>query len=371
MNIKALEERKVDLQTQMSNILDTAKAEKRSLTAEEESDFSKCESEIKSINETIEREEQKMNTNTENREIEKRESKQFVDYIRGVIENRADVNLEPSNNGAIIPHTIAKKVIMKAYDMSSILQSATKYNTKGNLAIPVYNEGEDGIGMAYAEEFKGLTSKVGNFTSVNLGNFLAGALCKLSKSLIKNTDIDLENTVISLMAEAIARFQEKELLKGTEGKVEGLRGVELQHTCSSASVITADDLIKLKNKVKKQFRRGAKWIMSNDTLTAIELLKDGNDRFIFREDVNGEFDGYILGYPVDVSDNMDDIGSGKDVIFFGDFSGLALKQRTDALELDVLREQYATEHAIGVCAWLEFDAKVEHKQKIAKMTMGA
>jgi HK97 family phage major capsid protein len=111
--------------------------------------------------------------------------------------------------------------------------------------------------------------------------------------------------------------------------------------------------------------------MSNDTLTAIELIKDGNDRFIFREDVNGEFDGYVLGYPVEVSDNMDEIGSGKDIIFFGDFSGLALKQRADALELQVLREKYATEHAIGVCAWLEFDAKVEHKQKIAKMTMGA
>ena len=371
MNLKALEERRVDLQAQMEGIVDTAKAEKRSLTTEEESEFSKIEKEIREIDETIEREEKKMSVNTENREIEQRESKQFVDYIRGVIESRAEGNLESAPNGAIIPKTIAKKVIMKAYDMSSILQSATKYNTKGNLSIPVYNEGDDGIAMAYANEFTELTSKSGNFTSIDLGNYLAGALCKISKSLIANTDIDLENTVVTLMAEAIARFQERELLKGTDGKVEGLRGVELQHKCASASVITADDLIKLKNKVKKQFRKGAKWIMSNDTLTAIELLKDKNDRFIFREDVNGEFDGYVLGYPVDVTDNMDDIGANKDVIFFGDFSGLALKQRSDALELQVLHEKYATEHAIGVCAWLEFDAKVEHKQKIAKLTMGA
>lgn len=371
MNLKALEERRVDLQAQMSDILDTAKAEKRSLTTEEESDFTKIENEIREIDETIEREEKKMSVNTENREIEQRESKQFVDYIRGVIENRAEGNLTTGSNGAIIPKTIAKKVIMKAYDMSSILHDATKYNTKGNLSIPVYNEGDDGIAMAYADEFVELESKSGNFTSIDLANFLAGALCKISKSLIANTDIDLENIVVNLMAEAIARFQEREVLKGTDGKVAGLRGVELQHTCASATVITADDLIRLKNKVKKQFRKGAKWIMSNDTLTAIELLKDKNDRFIFREDVNGEFDGYVLGYPVEVSDNMDEIGSKKDVIFFGDFSGLALKQRADALELQVLREKFATQHAVGVCAWLEFDAKVEHKQKIAKMTMGA
>ena len=370
MNFKALEERRVDLETQMSSIIATAKAEKRSLTSTEETEFAKCENEIREIDETIEREENKM-SNTEIREIEQRESKQFVDYIRGAIENRAEGNLATTNNGAIIPKTIANKVIKKAYDMSSILKSATKYNTKGNLSIPVYNEGDDGIAMAYSNEFAELESKSGNFTSIDLGNFLAGALCKISKSLVANTDIDLENTVVNLMAEAIARFQERELLKGTDGKVEGLRGVELQHKCASASVITADDLIRVKNKVKKQFRSGAKWIMSNDTLTAIELLKDKNDRFIFREDVNGEFDGYVLGYPVEVTDNMDDIGSSKDVIFFGDFSGLALKQRSDALELQVLREKFATQHCIGVCAWLEFDAKVEHKQKIAKMTMGA
>ena len=371
MNLKALEEKRFDLQTQMEGIITSAKAEKRSLTSEEESEFTKIENEIREIDEKIESEEHKMSVNTENREIEQRESKQFVDYIRGAIENRAEANLDMGSNGAVIPKTIAKKVIMKAYDMSSILKDATKYNTKGQLSIPVYNEGEDGIAMAYADEFVELESKSGNFTSIDLSNFLAGALCKVSKSLVSNSDIDLENIVINLMAEAIARFQEKELLKGTDGKVAGLRGIELQHTCASNSVITADDLIRLKNKVKKQFRNGAKWIMSPDTFTAVELLKDKNDRFIFREDVNGEFDGYILGYPVDVTDNMDDIGAKKDVIFFGDFSGLALKQRADALELQVLREKYATQHAVGVVAWLEFDAKIEHKQKIAKLTMGA
>jgi len=253
--------------------------------------------------------------------------------------------------------------------MCSILTDATKYNTKGALSIPVYNEGDDGIAMAYHDEFVELEGKAGNFTSIDLGNFLAGALCKISKSLIANTDIDLENKVIEIMSQAVARFMEHECLIGTDGKVAGLRGVTLGVTAGSATVITAEELIKLKNKVKKQFRKGAKWIMSNDTLTAIELLKDGEDRFIFRDDMSGEFDGYILGYPVEVSDNMPEIATKKDVIYFGDFSGLALKQRDDALEMLVLREKFATQHAIGINAWLEFDAKVENAQKIAKLTM--
>ena len=370
MNRKALEEQRNDLIAECQDIINTAKAEKRSLTKAEADRFAENETKINNIKETIEREEKEMNKNEQRTETEIRESKQFVDYVRGVIENRADANLTTGNNGAIIPTTIAKKIITTAYDMSSILKDATKYNTKGALAIPVYGaDGSADITMAYAEEFTELESKVGKFTSVNLENFLAGALVKLSKSLIGNTDIDLENTVVNLVAEAVARFMEHECLIGTDGKVAGLRGVTQKVVASSATAITAVDLVKLKNKVKKGFRKGAKWIMSNDTLTAIETLKDGDDRLIFHNDMSGEYDGYLLGYPVEVSDNMPEIASKADVIYFGNFSGLALKQRDDALELNVLREKFATQHAIGINAWVEFDAKVENAQKIAKLTM--
>lgn len=380
MNRKGLEEKRNDLKSQMTALVETSKTEERAMTEEEVSKFDELEKEIQNIDATIEREEKMENmeekqVKTEERElsVEERDSKAFVNHIRSILEERADVNLVTSENGVIVPTTIAQKVIAKVYDISGILNSATKYNTKGKLVIPTYGADDKGndITMAYHDEFAELESEVGKFNSVELGNHLAGALVKVGKSLVANTDLDLENKVIELMALTIARFQERECLYGTDNKVAGLRGVTLQHTTASANTITADDLIKLKNKVKKGLRKNAKWIMSNDTLTVIELLKDGNDRFIFREDVNGEFDGYILGYPVEVSDNMEEIGAGKAVIYFGDFSGLAIKQRNDALEMQVLREKYATQHAIGINAWLEFDAKVENAQKIAKMTMGA
>ena len=374
MNRKGLEEKKNDLMGQMTELLDGAKLENRELSSDEVKKFDDLEREIKEINEKIKKDEEKreMENKEMRNEEEVRESKQFVDYVRSVIENRAEVNLESGKNGAIIPKTIAKKVIQKAYDMSTILTDATKYNTKGDLSIPVYGaDGENDINMVYANEFTDLESNVGKFTSIDLGNFLAGALVKIGKSLVANTDIDLEAKVIELMAEAIARFEEKECLIGTNGKVAGLSGVALSVTTASATAITVEDLIKLKNSIKKRFRKASKWIMSSETLTALELLKDGEDRFVFREDLNGEFDGYLLGYPVEVSDNMPDIAGGKTVIYFGDFSGLAIKQRGDALEMQVLREKYATQHAVGITAWLEFDAKVENAQKIAKLVMGA
>ena len=359
----------------MQEILSKEEKEQRALTNEEIEKFDNAEKEIKNIDETLQREEQKNkmeNKLNEDLTLEQRESKEFVNYVRGMLENRSDVNLATGTNGAIIPKTIANKIIKKAFDMSTILTDATKYNTKGTLSIPVYTETSNNkINMAYADEFVELESKIGNFASADLGNFLCGALVKVSKSLVANTDIDLENTIVNLVAEAVAKFEEKECLYGTDSKVQGLRGVTKGITTASATAITGAELIKLKNSVKKQFRANAKWIMSNETLTAIETLTDQDGKFLFHEDMTGEHNGYLLGYPVEVSDNMNDIGASKVVIYFGDFSGLALKQRDDALELNVLRERFATQHAIGVNAWLEFDAKVEDENKIAKLTMKA
>ena len=54
----------------------------------------------------------------------------------------------------------------------------------------------------------------------------------------------------------------------------------------------------------------------------------------------------------------------KAVIFYGDFAGLAVKE-TESVEIQVLTEKYATQHALGVVGYSELDAKVENTQAIA------
>lgn len=383
MTLKELIEKRNEVATQMKGIVELAKTENRIISEEETNKFNDLEKEIFEIDNTIEKmkkveditllkdegcKEVKMENKVNQEEIER---KAFLNYIRNKVSNRIsnqDANLEAGSNGAIVPKTIAKKIITKAYDMSSVLKDATKYNTKGKVSIPVYGaNGTNDLNVAYATEFAELESKIGSFTSADLDGFLAGSLAKLSNSLINNTDIDLENKIIELVSSAIELFIEKEILKGTPGKVEGLSTLSNKVTTASATAITAEELIKTKNKVKKRLRKNAKWIVSNDTLTYIESLKDADGRFLFRDDMNGEFDGFILGYPVEVSENMDEIATGKTVAFFGDFSGVALKQKSDDVEINILREKFATQHATGINAWIEFDAKVEDYNKIVKL----
>ena len=52
-------------------------------------------------------------------------------------------------------------------------------------------------------------------------------------------------------------------------------------------------------------------------------------------------------------------------------SRIAKLKEIETMEIEVLREHFATQHAVGVVGWAELDAKVENAQKLAKLTMAA
>ena len=108
--------------------------------------------------------------------------------------------------------------------------------------------------------------------------------------------------------------------------------------------------------------------MSSKTRTALRLLKDDVGRYLLNDDITSPFGTTLLGKPVYVSDNMPDMAAGKKAIYYGDMRGLATKFGED-INIEVLREKYATMHAIGVVGWVEFDSKIENEQAIAAMTM--
>jgi HK97 family phage major capsid protein len=64
-----------------------------------------------------------------------------------------------------------------------------------------------------------------------------------------------------------------------------------------------------------------------------------------------------------VSDNAPQMGVGALEIFYGDFSGLAVKM-TKNVELQVLNERFADQYAIGVLGSVELDSAIVETQKI-------
>lgn len=378
---KELIEKKNDLITRAEEVLGKAKEEKRELTDDEAAELAEIRDNVRRIVNTLglKGEFDKMEEKQPNVELEveddrackeEAETRAFENYVRGAVNERdTGVNLTKTGNGAVIPTSIANRIIKKVYDICPILEKSQKFNVKGNLDLPYYDVTTSTINVAYQNEFTAMQSSAGAFKSIQLTGYLAGALCKVSRSLINNSQFDIVGFIVDEMAYAIKRFIENELLNGTDGKVDGLSKLSNSLTSKSADAITANELIELQGKVKDVFQANAIWIMSPATRIALRELKDSMGRYMLQDDISLPFGHSLLGKPVYVSDNMAEIGAGNTAIYYGDMSGLATKFNEE-INIEVLREKYADEHAVGVIGWFEFDSKVQDAQKLAKLVCG-
>lgn len=382
MNEKELKERRNELQDKMEGILNLVKIENRAMNDEEIKNFDEMESEIKNIDATLERGE-KVNK-MEKKEIvdknfsqEEKDIKAFAGYIRaqaGKIHN-AETQLTKGDNGAVIPRTIVQKIIEKVEDICPIYRLSTKYPIGGTISIPKEDESSDAITVAYATEFTDLTSHSAKTGSIELTGYLYGALTKISKSLLRNSDFKLTDYVVTKMSKKIAKFLEGELLNGTSSKVSGVVGsydsTNMKVTLAKKSAVTADELIDIQELVPDVYATDAIWVMNKATRKAIRKLKDGQGNYLLEKDSTARWNYKLMNNDVYCTDNLNALGTAsKPVIMFGDFSGLAVKE-SEQSEIQILNELYAAQHAIGVVAWGEVDAKVEDTQKIAVAVSGS
>ncbi|MDR1240278.1 MAG: phage major capsid protein [Oscillospiraceae bacterium] len=404
MNLKALEEKRSELIGKMENMVKNIETEARPFNEGEEKEFENSKKEVESINSTIKKTEELRAMNLIKREpsgdlptypdlkedkidayngisgnvksmdsIASRDIKAFVDYIRNPIKN---ANFDVGSNGAIIPVTIATQIIEAVRDICPIYSLAKIYNIKGELRIPYYGDNSgDQITCGYAPEFTELTAHAGKFTAITLNGYTAGVLSLISKSLIGKAgeaNINLVNFVVSEISKRVAVFLEHELLLGSgtnacQGIITGATNVK---ETSSASTIKADDLIDLQESIPDVYQRDAVWIMNHTTRAAIRKFKDGNGQYLLNQDLTAKWGYTLLGKPVYTSDAMPALADSAKAVIYGDMTGLAVKFAQN-LEMQILNEHYYTQHALGICGWLEIDSKVADQQKLAILEIAA
>lgn len=363
-----LREQRNNLMDEMEKLLADAEAETRALNDEEAERFDKIKKEISAIDKTLEAQEEarsldtKKAINTEEMEQRALDEQNFLKYLRG--EQRA---LDVASNGAVIPTTIADRIIERVKELSPIYSMATIYNVGGDLVFPIYDETSD-TGAVLVEDMQELADSTGKFTMITLENYIVGVLKLVSKSLLNRSNFDLVSYVVNKVAENIAEFLEKGLLNGQSGKYQGVFETSNTITAASATAVTADELIDVQMEVPQVYQASSIWIMNKSTFKAIRKLKDGDNNYLLNRDISNPFGWSLLGKPVYTSENAPAMASDTTAIVYGDMSGLYVKLANE-MEIQVLLEKFATKYAIGVCGYAEFDSKIVETQKIAGLKM--
>ena len=371
--MKFLIEKRNSIVEEINNLFKGAETEKRALTEDEQSTFEAKTAELKALDKTIEAKREArsltmMDDETpktpeekeEKRSTEELEARAFETFLR---EQRAEGNMEKGTNGAVIPTTIANRIIDTVKQVAPIYALTTKFNVKGKLQFPV---AKDSITTGYQTEFTDIASSAVGFTNVELDGYLIGALSKVSVSLINNAQFDIVGYVVNKIAQSIAEFLEKELIKGatnikgiTDKFYEG-KGVQ-KVTSFKEGVISTDDLIETQGEVKMNRQDGCQWLMNQGMLNEVRKLKDNNGQYVLNPDLRTGFGFMLLGKPVMISDEMPN-----DTIVYGDWSAMYVNIHED-INIRQLNEVYAAQHGVGFVAWAELDAKLVEQDKFTKL----
>lgn len=370
--MKFLIEKRNSIVEEINNLFKAAETEKRALTEEEQSAFEAKTAELKSLDKTIKAKREArsltmMDNETpktpeekeEKRSTEELEERAFETYLR---EQRAG-EMAKGDNGAVIPQTIANRIIDTVKQVAPIYALTTKFNVKGKLQFPV---AKDSITTGYQTEFTDIASSAVKFENVELDGYLIGALSKVSVSLINNAQFDIVGYVVNKIAQSIAEFLEKELIVGatnikgiTDTSYEG-KGVVKVETATKGKLV-ADDLIDTQAALKMNVQDGCAWLMNQAMLTKVRKLTDNNGQYILNPDLRTGFGYELLGKPVMISDEMP-----ADTVVYGNWSAMYVNIHED-INIRQLNEVYAAQHGVGFVAWAELDAKLVEQDKFAKL----
>ncbi|MFR1852301.1 MAG: phage major capsid protein [Clostridium sp.] len=386
--MKKLYEKKNSLLNEMEDILNKAKEETRSFTEEEKSRVEEIKSEIRGLEQVIANEEElrsfdksnitgatgnseKTTEERQQEEVEK-EERQFIDAVAtGEIRN-----LTAGNNGGIIPVTIASDIIDTVKELCPLLDHADIYHVAGELRLPKFKATSSNAGgvatpitASYVNEFTELTESTAQFETINLTNQIIGVLVKMSKSLLNRANFDVRSFIVNKVAKTIVEFLEKEMLIANAGKIQGAINTTNEVVAANQDKFDTTDLVDLQMAIPSAYQKNCMWIMHKDILKALRKLKTADGQFILNADVTAPFGYTILGKPVYLSDSMPkNIAAGQNVMLYMDASGYAVKM-TKSMEIQMLMEKYATQYAVGICAYVEIDAKIADENKIARLKM--
>lgn len=304
--------------------------------------------EIKEIeNKNVKGEEIKMEQNREQMERE-----QFLNYVKGI----KNEGMKAGEHGALIPETVADRIIKKIVEISPVVARMTVIHEGGDLVF--VKEGET-IPVGYQEEMTAFTGGNASFVTVKLEAHLIGALAKISKSLINRSSFDVVGHVEEALAEKVALFLEDKALNGDE-KIRGLADAKEVVVAK----IDCDAIIDALMAIPQVHQAKAVLVMNPKTLAGLRKAKDGNGGYLLNHDPRMAFGMEILGKEVLVSEAMPE-----NQVICGDLAGCYCKVAQKA-EVEVLRERFADQYAVGVISYVEADMKIVEDQAIVRIMVG-
>ncbi len=180
--------------------------------------------------------------------------------------------------------------------------------------------------------------------------------------LLQDSNIDIEAYVNALLVTRLGRITNTHFTTGTgssqpRGAVTGAgSGVVAANSTSQVTNIIYDSVVNLVHSVDPAYRDGALFMMNDATVGVIRKIKDGSQMPIFnpgyQSGVPGGAPDTLLGYRIQVNQDMAVMAASAKSILFGNFSRYTIR---DAMGVTLARyddSAFGLKGQVGFCGWL-------------------
>lgn len=194
--------------------------------------------------------------------------------------------------------------------------------------------------------------------------------------LLRDAQIPVGSIIGEALGERISRKQNTDYTTGAGGGSvsEGIVTASTAgKTADSATVFTWEEVIDLIFSVDKAYRDSPNFgLMMHDSVYAYLLkLEDSQGRPLYLPSLHGDAPKTWLGYKVHINNDMaSTLAANAKVILAGDFSKGIVRDVSD-IEVNVLRERYADQFAVGYFAAAYGDFKLLNTSAVKHLKLAA
>ncbi len=394
MTIIEMREKRAKLWNTMEGFLDTHRNDKGVLSAEDDATYSAMEQDLNDLSNEIRRMERRDAIEAELSKpvgtpiketpekaggMEEKKGRasnaykeDFGRHLRGKtpIHNVLSESTD-ADGGYLVPEEFERDIVT-GLDAANVIRSIAKViTTQNDRKIPI------SVGHSVATwtaENAAFTESNPTFGQKEIDAYKLTDLIRISVELLQDAAFPLEQYIANEFARAFGIAEEQAFCVGNgSGQPTGIftaSGGTVGVTAAANNAITADELINLVYALKAPYRRNAKFLMNDATISAIRKLKDGNGVYLWQPSLQAGEPDKLLGYDLYTSPYAPTMAAGAYTVAFGDFQNYWIGDRAGRT-VQRLNELYATNGQIGYVATERVDGKVILAEGIQLLQMKA
>ena len=240
--------------------------------------------------------------------------------------------LDDTEGGFLVAEEMAKEIDRLATDAVAMRRLATVVTSKGEYKRPL-SKGGAGGGWVAEKDAREETATP-DLTLFQPPMQEIYAMPAVTQKLLDLSDFDVESWLTEEVSDVFVEIEGTGFITGNGvGQVKGIIDDSLMVANGSweygktgyiagghATLLNnADALIDLQHSLKPVYRQNGTFLMNDSTLAVIRKLKDGDGNYIWRAGLEAGSPDILLGKPVEIDDNMPDIGENSHPVAFGDF----------------------------------------------------